>query len=168
MILTKIGKQANYQLKHNRKDFYISLRVASVIVFQTAINSILVFLEFTESIDDIFFDVFKVHLEKHKECSREWNFYYGAVACVDSFQLPEWLDDDSMEFGIEGPTVYPAFKQLRIFLESIIILAVMAGYREVIMKVFKYFYRLFKKPIRVSPNNSLLFVSRASVAANAS
>uniref|UniRef100_A0A914QXU3 Dendritic cell-specific transmembrane protein-like domain-containing protein n=1 Tax=Panagrolaimus davidi TaxID=227884 RepID=A0A914QXU3_9BILA len=168
MILTKIGKQANYQLKHNRRDFYISLRVASVIVFQTAINSILVFLEFTESIDDIFYDVFKVKLEKHKKC-RELDFYYPVVSvCVDSFQLPEWLDDDDMEFGIEGPTVYPAVKQLRIFLESVIILAVMVGYREVIMKLFKYFYRLFKKPVRVSPNNSLLFVSRASVAANAS
>uniref|UniRef100_A0AC34FMI3 Uncharacterized protein n=1 Tax=Panagrolaimus sp. ES5 TaxID=591445 RepID=A0AC34FMI3_9BILA len=88
--------------------------------------------------------------------------------CMDFLQLPEWLDDDDFGLGLEGPTIYPAFKQLRIFLESIIIIAVMAGYREAIIRFFKYLYRLFKKPKIISSNNSLLFASRGSQGTNAS
>uniref|UniRef100_A0A914QWH1 Uncharacterized protein n=1 Tax=Panagrolaimus davidi TaxID=227884 RepID=A0A914QWH1_9BILA len=81
-------------------------------------------------------------------------------ACIDSFQLPEWLDDYNRGFGLESPAIYPTVKQLRIFLESIIILAVMAGYREAIIKFFNYLFRLFKKPKPSLPKNSVLFVSR--------
>uniref|UniRef100_A0AC34FPZ5 Uncharacterized protein n=1 Tax=Panagrolaimus sp. ES5 TaxID=591445 RepID=A0AC34FPZ5_9BILA len=64
-------------------------------------------------------------------------------------QLPEWLD------GAYGLTEnLQTLRQLRIFLEAIIVLSIMTGYREAIAAFIKFVFNVVKDPRKAYQRSS--------------
>ena len=121
MIVFRIGKQAAFQIKHNRKDFHNSVRISFVIVFQVLINGFLFLLELLRILWS----------KKNRRTD-------GVVV-----QFPSWIES-LLQYG--DPRMLQTFRQCRIFIESAVILLIMTGYREAIIQFLKYLYYIFRDP----------------------
>ena len=145
MIIFRVGKQAKFQLKHNRRDFLNSFRISMVMFLQTCLYFFVFAIQFLKFIEDL------AILEIDIGGQNVDYFEYGddRIWCSESetlclnFNLPKWLYSD---MGLNDPAIVQTIVQVRIFLESIIVLALMTGYREAICNVFKFIYHLAGEP----------------------
>ena len=129
-IIFRIGRQAAFQLKHNRRDFVNSLRVSVVIGLQTVINVCVFGIEFVKNFT-----------------SFNYLINYLSEVAVDYILFPPWLDGIH---GLSSTAILQAIVQLRIFIESIIVLSIMTGYREALVELIKFVFGVFKNPPKVS------------------
>uniref|UniRef100_A0AC35GFC6 Uncharacterized protein n=1 Tax=Panagrolaimus sp. PS1159 TaxID=55785 RepID=A0AC35GFC6_9BILA len=137
LIVYKVAKQAKFQLKHNRKDFINSVRITAVICLQLILN---IFSFLIEGIR-LFYALASALGIKYFD-----NTIYSSglnLAGYLDFRIPLWLD---YSYGLSS--VFPRLMiiQIRIFIESLIVLFIMTGYREVIENVVKYIYRIIRHP----------------------
>ena len=138
VIMFRVLKQASFQLKHNRNDFLNSLRIAAVLFLQTLLNLFVFVLDFIRKIEAILPIYFGIYLFTSITYDPSQN-YDGWL----DFRLPLWLDGES---GLTDPVPRQMFTQLRVFLECIVTLFIMTGYREAIRDAFKYGYSVLLNP----------------------
>uniref|UniRef100_A0A914Q0M1 Uncharacterized protein n=1 Tax=Panagrolaimus davidi TaxID=227884 RepID=A0A914Q0M1_9BILA len=128
-IIAKIVKRFRFQLTQNRKDFYISARIAFVLLFQTLINLIIAFL---------------IIVSQRNEIDIKLPFLKGATAFMFDKVLPLWITG---LYGLSRYSILEAITQIRIFIEAILVLLVMAGYREAVLKVVTKIFKFFVSKI---------------------
>uniref|UniRef100_A0A914Y149 Uncharacterized protein n=1 Tax=Panagrolaimus superbus TaxID=310955 RepID=A0A914Y149_9BILA len=114
--MIKISKQFKFQKDNNKKDFYHSLRICAVIAFQTILYFFLFCIEAVHNIVEHFADM-------------------GFQTPIKYENLPKWF---SGQFGLGDDAIIHNFIQIRIFVESVIILFVMSGYREAVNRFIKF------------------------------
>ena len=143
-IIFRVAKQAKFQFQHNRKDFMKSVRITLVIASQTLLNSIVFIVEVVANIQEILPSTFAIPLLTS-------SFLYSPELCTGcwDFRLPHWLDGD---FGLASLTVRQAIVQFRVFVESLIVLLLMTGYREDIIKAMKWGFRVAAHPRQTYDN----------------
>ena len=123
MIIIRIGRQAAFQIQHNRRDFLGSLRVATVILFQTLINLSLFAIEFVGFVPNLW---------------QPLNIFG-----IDADFVTEWRSE---ALGLTDRHTLQALRQCRILIESIIVLSIMTGYREAIFKAARFAFQFLKNP----------------------
>uniref|UniRef100_A0A914PGA8 G-protein coupled receptors family 1 profile domain-containing protein n=1 Tax=Panagrolaimus davidi TaxID=227884 RepID=A0A914PGA8_9BILA len=132
MIGYKIAKQAKFQMKNNQKDFIVSLRISGVIILQTIINIFVFFVEFTRKIPFIL----AVYFNILTYTSQTYNPAMNYTGYLD-LRLPLWFDGPS---GLADNAPRQMIRQIRVFIESIIILFLMSGYREAGINFIKFLW----------------------------
>ena len=125
MIVYRIARQAAFQIKHNRKDFLNSLRISIVILSQVLINFLIFLCEVVQWLD------------------RARNYFDSILSADVPLPFPPWI---SSVLGIGDPIMLQAFRQLRIFIECVIILTIMTGYREALITFAKFVFRFARNP----------------------
>ena len=135
-IVIRISKQFQFQLKHHRTDFTNSLRICIVIVLQNVINLSTFIIESAKNIPFFVANTFNIKV---------WTTQSAASAPTVSnyidFRLPLWLDGD---YGLTALPILQAVVQLRIFIECLVVLFVMTGYRESVINFLKNSRNIFK------------------------
>lgn len=121
-IIAKIVKQSKYQLKHNRQNFINSFRIAAVLFLQVLLNTFLCLLEISNNGLLVILFHYKINWKN-----------------TSLF----WLDEN---WGLSDIINNQMAKQFRVFIESILVLSIMTGYRENLLQFFKLIYRFGRKP----------------------
>ena len=132
-IVARIARHFKFQIKHRRQDLKGSIRICVVIVIQTLINLFVFILECFKNIPLFLGNTFNLQINT----SSEWQ----CDDCIN-FTLPPWLN---VNYGLPSPPILQAIVQGRIFIEAMVILFIMTGYRESIMLSIKTPRRYFKK-----------------------
>uniref|UniRef100_A0A914QKA5 Uncharacterized protein n=1 Tax=Panagrolaimus davidi TaxID=227884 RepID=A0A914QKA5_9BILA len=133
MIVLRILKQAKFQQKHNKNDFYNSLRIAAVIVLQTSIN---VFALCIVSVPQL------------------------VVILAPSFRFPAWLNGS---YGLFTSAPKSVILEIRILLDSLIVLSLMTGYREAVIDLLKTVFLALKNPQKTFQKSKSYFCKNTSV-----
>uniref|UniRef100_A0A914QCD1 Uncharacterized protein n=1 Tax=Panagrolaimus davidi TaxID=227884 RepID=A0A914QCD1_9BILA len=133
MIVLRILKQAKFQQKHNKNDFYNSLRIAAVIVLQTSIN---VFALFIVSVPQLF------------------------AMVAPTFKYPAWLGGS---YGLFSSAPRAVILEIRILLDALIVLSLMTGYREAVMDLLKTVFLALKNPQKIFQKSKSYFRKNTSV-----
>ena len=132
MILFRVARQAKYQLQHNRHDFFISFRISMVLFFQTCLNCFVFAVNLLNFLQELaLVGLLDIYLGDENVCPLDY------FPCL-TINLPLWVFGF---FGLGDPTIIQVILQLRIFLESIIVLVLMTGYRESLISFFRIGYR---------------------------
>ena len=145
MIFFPLSKRVKFQLKNNHRVFLNSLRISLVLLFQTclyisvfAVN----FMNFLQELSPVGILVWYAGSGGDFGCPDDY------FLCFD-LELPLWIYG---HMGLNDDTIIQFIFQIRIFLESIIVLALMTGYREVIINFVKFICRIIRKPfVKIRP-----------------
>ena len=133
MLILKISRQFSFQWKHNRHELISSIRISLVILLQSLISSFVFMIELINNLGMIFVALGFEWVDKPEK---------GCTNCL-VFALPDWLEG---YYGITSSPVSEAICQCRIFIESLIVLFIMTGYREAIIRFFKVVIHALKNP----------------------
>uniref|UniRef100_A0A914Q4Y6 Anoctamin n=1 Tax=Panagrolaimus davidi TaxID=227884 RepID=A0A914Q4Y6_9BILA len=138
-ICIKVVKNAKFQLKHNRADFISSIRIAAVFCLQIFVNFIVLVIEYISLIEKWLINVYglkaftwKYQVPAGKDPKEYWDF-----------RLPLWLNGD---YGLVSDPARQMLSQFRVFTESIIVLFLMTGYREALVKFVKFIFAAIENP----------------------
>ena len=146
MIIIQILKRASFQLQNQRRDFFISLRILVVILLQSFINFGLFSLEVVRNIEVLMEVIFNIEIKRRgspfSSCQELEEIRRSSTTCME-MEFPVWMERD---FGLTDPLIFPAIRQLRIFIESIVILTIMTGYRETVVDSIRFILKFFKNP----------------------
>ena len=142
MIMGRIAKQAKFQLQHNRRDFLNSFRISLVMFLQTFLYFFVFVLQFLKFFKDITPFVDFVHVSYDYDYVPAWWCSEGDTICIN-WPLPTWLHSD---LGLIDPAILQTIVQIRIFIESIIVLGIMTGYREAIINFIRFVFNATKNP----------------------
>ena len=155
-IMLRILKRFKFQLQSQRRAFFASLRILIVILFQTFINMALLGIEVLKNYADILVRIFGISSAgKGISCRELAATQEESINPCIEIELPNWIEG---ELGLTDFRMFPTIRQFRIFLESIVVLSIMTGYREAIVEVAKIVFRTFKNP-RNSFDKFLIFLN---------
>uniref|UniRef100_A0A914PBE2 Uncharacterized protein n=1 Tax=Panagrolaimus davidi TaxID=227884 RepID=A0A914PBE2_9BILA len=129
LIIGKIGKQSLFQIKHNRKDFYNSLRISGVIILQTIFNLFIFSIEIIEALKALLYELGFSYISDNMSDETAKKYPND----LDLRVFP-WF---SSNFGLSSSQSFQMIIQLRILMESLLVLFVMTGYRESLILFFK-------------------------------
>lgn len=136
MIMARIIKQMKFQFKHNKHDFLGSARISLVLLLQNCLNLVVLFVEFAKN---AYFEMYYLFESDNEQCTG----MDCAFNPVMNVEFPLWLDD---RLGVSDPMSIQTLRQIRVLVESVIVLGIMTGYREALIKAFKFAYNFIKNP----------------------
>uniref|UniRef100_A0A914QBF1 Gustatory receptor n=1 Tax=Panagrolaimus davidi TaxID=227884 RepID=A0A914QBF1_9BILA len=160
MVILKVAKQAKFQLKHNKNDFYNSLRIVVVIALQTLINCFGFFVEAYAKFLPNLIRNYKLNIRITAINNLAGQDYSGYL----DLRIADWFDGEN---GLASTFPRQMILQFRILIESFIVLAIMTGYRESLIDFMKFNYKFMCHPLktfkRLKSNRNMTKISEINV-----